>query len=100
MAKPLNGICKKFGMNAEGVMGMVVALANSVPVFAMIKDMNPKGKVINSAWLVCAAASLGAHLGYTSAVAPAMIPTLLIGKLSAGLIAVLFAALTKAEKIS
>lgn len=100
LAKPLNGICKKFGMNAEGVMGMVVALANSVPVFAMIKDMNPKGKVINSAWLVCAAASLGAHLGYTSAVAPAMIPTLLIGKLSAGLIAVLFAALTKAEKIS
>lgn len=100
LAKPLNGICKKLGMNSESVMGLIIALANSVPVFSMIKDMNPKGKVINSAWLVCAAASLGAHLGFTAAVAPSMIATLLIGKLSAGLIAVLLAALTKAEKIS
>ncbi len=100
LAKPLNGICKKMGINAESVMGLIIAMANSVPVFSMIKDMNPKGKVINSAWVVCAAACLGAHLGYTAAVAPSMIPTLLIGKLSAGLIAVLFAALTKAEKIS
>ncbi|MBQ6815486.1 MAG: ethanolamine utilization protein EutH [Lachnospiraceae bacterium] len=99
LAKPLDIISKKFGMNAESMMGLIVALANSVPVFSMIKDMNPKGKVINSAWVVCAAASLGAHLGFTAGVAPSMIATLLIGKISAGLIAVLFAALTKAEKI-
>ncbi len=100
LAKPLNGLCKKMGMNAESVMGLIISLANSVPVLSMIKDMNPKGKVINTAWLVCAAACLGSHLGYTAAVAPSMVPTLLIGKLSAGLIAVLLAALTKAEKIS
>lgn len=100
LAKPLDIISKKFGMNAESMMGLVVALANSVPVFSMIKDMNPKGKVINSAWLVCAAACLGAHLGFTAGVAPDMIATMLIGKLSAGVLAVLFAALTKAEKVS
>jgi ethanolamine transporter len=76
-----------------------VALANSVPVFSMIKGMNPRGKVINSAWLVCAAASLGAHLGFTASVAPSMISTLIIGKISAGLIAMLLAALTSAEKM-
>lgn len=100
LAKPLDIISKKFGMNAESMMGLVVALANSVPVFSMIKDMNPKGKVINSAWLVCAAACLGANLGFTAGVAPDMIATMLIGKLSAGVLAVLFAALTKAEKVS
>lgn len=100
LAKPLNAIGKTFGLNAESMMGLVIALANSVPIFSMIKDMNPKGKVINSAWVVCAAAALGAHLGFTAGVAPDMISTLLIGKLSAGLIAVLFAALTNAEKMS
>ena len=100
LAKPLDIIGKKFGLNAESMMGLIVALANSVPVFSMIKGMNPKGKVINSAWLVCAAAALGAHLGFTAGVAPDMISTLLIGKLSAGVLAVLFAALTNAEKIS
>lgn len=99
LAKPLNSLGKVFGLNAESMMGIVIALANSVPVFGMIKDMNPKGKVINSAWVVCAAAALGAHLGFTAGVAPGMISTLLIGKISAGLIAVLFAALTDAEKM-
>ena len=98
LAKPLNAIGKTFGLNAESMLGVIIALANSVPVFSMIKDMNPRGKVINSAWLVCAAAALGAHLGFTAGVAPAMIPTLLIGKISAGLIAILLAALTTAEK--
>lgn len=99
LAKPLEIISQKFGLDAESMIGVVVALANSVPVFSMIKDMNPKGKVINSAWLVCTAAALGAHLGFTAGVAPGMIATMLIGKLSAGILAVLFAALTNAEKI-
>lgn len=98
LSKPLNAIGKAFGLNAESMLGIVIALANSVPVFSMIKDMNPRGKVINSAWLVCAAAALGAHLGFTAGVAPGMISTLFVGKISAGLIAVLLAALTTTEK--
>ena len=98
LSKPLNAVGKAFGLNAESMLGLVIALANSVPVFSMIKGMNPRGKVINSAWLVCAAAALGAHLGFTAGVAPEMISTLLIGKISAGLIAILLAALTTSEK--
>ena len=99
LSKPLDYIGDYFGLNAESMLGILVALANSVPVFSMIKDMNPRGKVINSAWLVCAAATLGAHLGFTASVAPSMIATLIIGKISAGLIAMLLAALTSAEKM-
>lgn len=99
LSKPLNYIGDYFGLNAESMLGLLVALANSVPVFSMIKDMNPRGKVINSAWLVCAAAALGAHLGFTASVAPSMIHILIIGKISSGLIAILLATLTNAEKI-
>lgn len=99
LSKPLDYIGDFFGLNAESMIGLIVALANSVPVFSMIKGMNPRGKVINSAWLVCAAATLGAHLGFTASVAPNMITTLIIGKISAGLIAMLLAALTSAEKM-
>lgn len=99
LSKPLDYIGDYFGLNAESMIGLIVALANSVPVFSMIKGMNPRGKVINSAWLVCAAATLGAHLGFTASVAPSMIATLIIGKISAGLIAMLLAALTSAEKM-
>lgn len=99
LSKPLDYIGDFFGLNADSMIGILVALANSIPVFSMIKGMNPRGKVICSAWLVCAAATLGAHLGFTASVAPGMIGTLIIGKISAGLIAMLLAALTSAEKI-
>lgn len=99
LSKPLDFIGEFFGLNADSMLGIIVALANSVPVFSMIKGMNPRGKVINSAWLVCAAATLGAHLGFTASVAPSMISTLIVGKISAGLIAMLLAALTTAEKM-
>ena len=99
LAKPLDYIGDFFGLNADSMIGILVALANSMPIFSMIKDMNPRGKVLNSAWLVCAAATFGAHLGFTASVAPSMISTLIVGKISAGLIAMLLAALTTAEKM-
>ncbi len=92
---PLGVIGKKLKMNATSMLGLIIALANSVPVFGMIKKMDKKGKVVNSAWVVCAAACLGAHLGYTAGVAPQMISVLLIGKLSAGLFAVIMAMCSK-----
>ena len=99
LSKPLDYIGDFFGLNSDSMLGILVALANSVPVFSMIKGMNPRGKVINSAWLVCVAAVLGSHLGFTASVAPNMVATLIVGKISAGLIAMLLAALTTAEKM-
>ena len=94
LKKPFEFIGKAFGFNTVSVLGLLVATANSVPVFAMINDMDNRGKVVNSAWVVCAAACFGAHLGYTAGVAPEMISTLLVGKISAGVLAVLLAILS------
>src|ERR1035441_8254081 len=76
------------GMDAMGAAGIVVTLANSIPVYKMMKDMNPKSKVINVAWLVPATAALGDHLGFTAGMRPDMITAVVVGKLAAGLLAI------------
>ncbi|MBI9060172.1 MAG: ethanolamine utilization protein EutH [Labilibaculum sp.] len=89
--KPLTAIGKKIGMDATSAAGIVITMANSIPVYKMMKDMDPKGKVINTAWLVPATAVLGDHLGFTAAVRPDMITPVLFGKLIAGVLAIVIA---------
>ena len=87
--KPLNAIGRKIGLDATSAAGLVFTLANSVPVYKMMKDMNIRGKIINTAWLVPATAALGDHLGFTAGVQPTMIAPVILGKLSAGVLAVI-----------
>jgi ethanolamine transporter len=75
-------------MDVTGAAGIIITLANSIPVYKMMKEMNPKSKVINVAWLVPATAALGDHLGFTAGVRPDMIAAVVIGKLSAGVLAI------------
>lgn len=89
--KPLTSLGQKLGMDATSAAGMVITLANSIPVYKMMKDMNPKGKVINIAWLVTATAALGDHLGFTAGVRPDMITSVVLGKLIAGILAIALA---------
>jgi ethanolamine transporter len=89
--KPLTALGQKLGMDATSAAGMVITLANSIPVYKMMKDMNPKGKVINTAWLVPATAALGDHLGFTAGVRPDMITSVVLGKLIAGILAIALA---------
>jgi ethanolamine transporter len=91
LEKPLNAVGQKLGMNATGAAGIVITLANSIPVYKMMKDMDNKGKVINTAWLVPATAALGDHLGFTAGVRPEMITPVVIGKLAAGVLAIFVA---------
>jgi len=86
--KPLARLGAMLGMDSTGAAGLVITLANSIPVYKLMKDMNPRGKVINVAWLVPATAALGDHLGFTAGVKPEMISAVVIGKLTAGLLAI------------
>ena len=89
--KPLNAIGRKMGMDAVSAAGLVFTLANSVPVYTMMKDMKKRGIIINTAWLVPATAALGDHLGFTAGVQPTMITPVVAGKLFAGVVAVILA---------
>lgn len=89
--KPLNAIGRKMGMDAVSAAGLVFTLANSVPVYTMMKDMKKRGIIINTAWLVPATAALGDHLGFTAGVQPTMITPVVAGKLIAGVVAIVLA---------
>jgi len=69
-------------------------------VYKMMKDMNPRGKIINTAWLVPATAALGDHLGFTAGVHPEAITAVVVSKLIAGVLAVVLAMLmTKSTEV-
>ena len=73
--------------------GLVATLANSIATFSMVKDMDRRGKVVNTAFAVSAAFVFGDHLGFTAGFAPEMLPAVILGKLAGGVAAVAVALL-------
>lgn len=86
--KPLTAVGQKIGIDAVSTAGLIFTLANTIPVFKMMKDMKSRGKIVNAAWLVPATSALGDHLGFTAGVWPEAIGAVVISKLLAGLFAV------------
>ncbi|MDD4818350.1 MAG: ethanolamine utilization protein EutH [Victivallaceae bacterium] len=79
----------KLDVNDTAVLGMLATLANSIPTFAMVKDMDAKGKVVNFAFIAGGAFALGDYLGFCAAVAPKLIVPMIVAKLTAAFSAVL-----------
>ena len=91
LKKPLVKLTKKSGLKSAAIVGILASLVNNIPMFSLIKDMDNKGKVINFAFAVGAAFVLGDHLGFTAAVNKEMILPVILGKLTAGILAVVLA---------
>ena len=91
LEKPLGAVGKNIGLDATSTAGLIFTLANSIPVYKMMKDMTSRGKIVNTAWLVPATAALGDHLGFTAAVHSEAITAVVISKLIAGALAVALA---------
>ncbi|MCG1012344.1 ethanolamine utilization protein EutH [Tepidanaerobacter sp. GT38] len=89
LSKPLNIIGSKIGLDEASTGGLLLSLASSIPVYGMMRNMNPRGKVMNAAFLVPATATFGAHLGFTAGVYSEMIVPVIAGKLFAGIIALI-----------
>ena len=89
--KPLEKIGAALGMNEQGSAGMVANLANNIAMFNIIGEMNPKGKLLNVAFAVSAAFVFGDHLGFTAGNNPDMIFPVIVGKLVAGVTAIIVA---------
>ena len=88
LRKPLLAAGKQLGINDAAAAGLIASLANSIATFGMVKDMNPRGKVVNIAFAVSAAFVFGDHLGFTAGFAPEMIGPMIAGKLAGGISAV------------
>ena len=88
LRKPLMACGKFLGINDTAAAGLIASLANSIAAFGMVKDMNPRGKVVNIAFAVSAAFVFGDHLGYTAGAAPELLGAVILGKLAGGISAV------------
>lgn len=87
-SKPLSKAGKLIGINDAAAGGMIATLANNIPMFQIMKDMDPRGKVLNAAFAVSAAFAFGDHLGFVAGAAREMIFPVIVGKLIAGITAV------------
>ena len=90
--KPLTAIGKGLGMNESGAAGLVATLANNIPMFGILKDMDSNGKVMNIAFAVSGAFVFGDHLGFVAGYANGaykdMMFPMIVGKLVAGITAI------------
>lgn len=91
--KPLMKLGHLLGMNDIAAAGLVATLANNIPMFGMMKDMDERGKVLNVAFAVSAAFVFGDHLGFTAGFDATMIFPMIVGKLVGGITAVAVAML-------
>lgn len=99
LRKPLLAVGRKLGINDAAAAGLIASLANSIATFGLVKEMNPRGKVVNIAFAVSAAFVFGDHLGFAAGFAPEMIGPMIVGKLAGGISAVAVALwLTRRER--
>ncbi len=86
--RPLMKLGGLLGMNDVAAAGMVATLANNIPMFQMMGDMDRRGKIITVAFAVSAAFVFGDHLGFTAGFDSTMIFPMIVGKLVGGVTAV------------
>lgn len=89
--KPLMGLGRVLGVNEIAAAGLVASLANCIPMFDMMKDMDDRGKIINVAFTVSAAFVFGDHLGFTAGFNKDMILPMIVAKLVGGITAIIVA---------
>ena len=102
LAKPLAKIGGAVGLSSDATAGLLAGSANVLALFSMVKDLRAKDKVICMAFAVCCAFLFGDHLSFTANFQPNLIVVVLVGKLAAGICAIVFAnllAVKKAEQL-
>ena len=93
LKKPMRKLGAGMNVNETSVMGLLSSLATSMTTFGMMKDMDKKGVLLNSAFAVSGAFTFAGHLAFTMAFDANYIFPVIIGKLVAGVLAVLAAML-------
>lgn len=81
----------KTGLNDASTTGLIVGTITVMPALAMVRDMDPRGKVLCGAFLVCGASAFAAHMGFAAATQPDLILPLLGGKFAGALVGLVIA---------
>lgn len=84
LRRPMNWLGIRTGMNSSSIAGLLISIVSVVPAIVLMKNMNPKGRVVNGAFMVCSASMLAAHMGFVFGVNQEMVVPLLVTKVAGG----------------
>ncbi len=91
MKVPFAWVRKKTGLNAVSTTALLLSMVSVTPALAMIPEMDRRGKVVCSAYLVCGASTFAAHLAFTMGTQPDMVSAILSAKLLGGILGAVIA---------
>lgn len=91
LSRPLNYLGRKTNMNNASVAGLLIGMVSVLPAIALVKDMDKRGRIVNAAFMVCAASAFAAQLGFVAGVDASLIPLLLCSKLTGGAAGIIIA---------
>ena len=91
LRRPMSALGKLIGINSTSALALIPTLVTNATAFGMMRDMDRRGVVINSAFAVSAAFVFGSHLAFTMAYDPSYVLPVIIGKLISGISAVILA---------
>lgn len=86
---PLAKLGKLLGIGEIGAMGLLASLVTNATTMEMMNTMDKKGIIVNGAFAVSASFVFGSHLAFTMAFDKAYLVSMIVGKLVAGICAVL-----------
>ncbi|MBO5462568.1 MAG: ethanolamine utilization protein EutH [Clostridia bacterium] len=93
LKEPLSVLGKKLELDDTSVVGLIATLANSIATMESADRMNRKGRILNLAFAVSAAFVFGDHLAFTLSYNAEHIVPVIIGKLVAGITALVVASI-------
>lgn len=91
LKKPLCALGKKANLSPASTVGFLSSLATNLTTFALMRDMDEKGVVLNSAFSVSASFVFASHLAFTLLIDPSAAFPMIAGKLVGGFAAIVFA---------
>ncbi|WP_042150065.1 ethanolamine utilization protein EutH [Paucisalibacillus sp. EB02] len=91
LKKPLIKLGGLLGISDISTAGLVASMAHNIPMLSLLKDMDPRGKIINVSFAVSGAFVLGGHLGFVAGINKEIVFAMIIGKMVGGISAVLLA---------
>ncbi|HSW78292.1 MAG TPA: ethanolamine utilization protein EutH [Candidatus Chromulinivoraceae bacterium] len=86
--KPLQKAGARMGINGASMAGLLTSTVNNLPMLHTFAEMDERGKVLNSAFMVSGAFLIGDHLGFVASVDPAMIGSVMLAKITAAALSI------------
>lgn len=86
LRRPMMKLAPRMGLSESGAVNMLICAVSVTPALASLRDLDDTGITVNSAFAVCAASCLSAHLGFVVAMAPAMTTAMIAAKVVGGML--------------